>query len=74
MGNREEARLGERIAKAIVTPFMYVAPKLLTTPYETLAKSMIFNTINQENKEEKVQILENNLIFKLAELYDQSRN
>lgn len=68
LANRTEARVLEKISIALTKPFQYLAPTLITTPIETLAKSMIRNTIYDSGK--KVEIILNNEIFELAKLYD----
>jgi hypothetical protein len=66
--------MGERVAKILTAPFARFTPTLLTTPLDILAKSMIANTINKQSEENSsVDIVDNNRIFKLAELYDQSK-
>ena len=57
-----------------MAPFLKLAPTLLTTPLETLAKSMIANTIYEQPNGEKLDIVENARIFKLAELYNQEKH
>lgn len=68
LANRTETRVLEKISIALTKPFQYLAPTLITTPIETLAKSMIRNTIYDSGK--KVEIILNNEIFELAKLYD----
>jgi hypothetical protein len=70
--NRTESRFGEKIAIALTKPFQYFTPTLLTTPIETLAKSMIVNTVFQTP--DKVDIVDNNTIFEKAKLFDQVKS
>ena len=72
-GGRNESRFGERIALAITAPFKYLAPQLIHTPIDKLAKSMIKNTINY-NQDDKVEILDNAKIFDLSAKYDDKTN
>ncbi len=76
MVDREENRVGERIIRFLSTPFMYLAPTLITTPIDTLAKSLIASTIfaKQTNDENTVNLIDNKQIFALAELYDAHKN
>ena len=68
LANRTETRVVEKISIALTKPFQYLAPTLITTPIEILAKSMIRNTIYDSG--EKVEIILNNKIFELAKLYE----
>ena len=68
LADRTETRVLEKISIALTKPFQYLAPTLITTPIEILAKSMIRNTIYDSG--EKVEIILNNNIFELAKLYD----
>jgi hypothetical protein len=68
VADRTESRVTEKIALVLTKPFQYLAPTLITTPIEILAKSMIRNTIYDSG--EKVEILLNSQIFELAKLYD----
>ena len=65
---REERGIAEKIAKFILKPFQHLAPTLITTPTDTLAKAMVNNTINTNAP--KTEIVENAQIFELASLYN----
>lgn len=71
LAEREETRIGEKIGFILAKPFQYLAPTLLTTPIETLAKSIIANTIFKKAEDKKIQIIDNTEIFNLAKLYDE---
>jgi hypothetical protein len=71
---REESRIGEKIALAFTKPFQYVAPTLLTTPIEVLAKAIIQNTIYSKTDANKVEIVDNCHIFELSKGYDKENN
>jgi hypothetical protein len=73
LGQREESRIGEKVAIFFTKPFQHFCPSLLTTPFETLVKAMIANTIYKSPEEPKSHVVFNDQIFKLAELYDQSK-
>lgn len=69
--DRNESRLGEKIAIVLTKPIQLLAPTLISTPIETLAKSVIANTIFKHEEEKKVEIVENCKIFELAKIFDQ---
>ena len=68
--NRTETRPLEVLASIFLKPVKYFAPTLATTPIDILAKSLLANTIfiSEKNNE----IVDNNRIFDLSKLYDQS--
>jgi hypothetical protein len=66
MCEREERRLSESILRTLIKPVQYIAPTLMTTPTETLAKAMINNTYLADKA--KVEIIDNAKIFQLASL------
>lgn len=66
MCEREERRVFESILRTLIKPIQYIAPTLMTTPTETLAKAMINNTYLTEKS--SVEIIENSKIFQLANL------
>lgn len=68
--DRAESRPGERLTLALTKPFQCLAPKLLTIPIETLAKSIIANTIFKQDGQKPVEIVENTKIFDLAKMYE----
>ena len=68
---RAESRPFEKLALLVTKPIQALAPTLLHTPIEILAKSLIANTI-YVNEEKKVEILENNKIFESAKLVDKN--
>ena len=68
--DRQESRFGEKIAVALTKPFQLIAPTLLTTPIEILAKSIIANTIYKREDQKPVEIVDNCMIFELAKMYD----
>ena len=70
-GGRGENRFGEKLALALTAPFKYIAPQLIHTPIDKLAKSMIKNTLNFD-AEQKVEIVDNAKIFNLADKYDKN--
>ncbi|GAU97014.1 hypothetical protein RvY_08377 [Ramazzottius varieornatus] len=45
---REQFRLSEAVARFLLTPVAWVAPTLMTTPIETLARALIMNTVQQQ--------------------------
>lgn len=68
--DRQESRIGERVAQIITKPFQYLSPTLFTTPIETLAKAMVANTIYKRDDETPVETFENTKIFILAKMFD----
>jgi hypothetical protein len=68
--NRTDTRPFEVISSIFLKPLQFVAPTLATTPIDILAKSLIANTIYNFGK--KNEIIDNNRIFELAKMYDQS--
>lgn len=70
--DRTEQRVGEKLAIILTKPFQLLAPRFLSTPIETLAKSMIASTLFKSPDAKPVEILDNNKIFDLAEEYDKS--
>ncbi len=72
MVDRAEKRFGEQIARWLCKPIQYIFPKLLTTPIETLANSMIAKTIFSEETPKKVELIDNNEIFSASDLYTKS--
>lgn len=77
MAKRDELRFNERALQILTMPFQIITPKFLTTPIETLAKSMIENTINREFREgdqQIAEIIENDRIFELAKCYDNNKS
>ncbi|RNA34725.1 oxidoreductase HTATIP2 isoform X2 [Brachionus plicatilis] len=69
--DREESRVGESIFRALTKPFQYIAPTLLTTPIDTLAKAMLTNTfLNNKLSDDKNQLIENSMIFEASEIYE----
>jgi hypothetical protein len=72
--NRTETRVFEKIALMLTKPLDYLAPTLLRTPIDTLAHSMIANTIFKPENRPQVEIVENSHIFELAKLYQSNNN
>ncbi len=68
--DRSETRIAEKTLIVLTKPFQYLTPTLLSTPIETLAKSMIANTIFKGENEKSV--IDNNKIFELAKLFDEN--
>ncbi|UJR26588.1 hypothetical protein I4U23_007908 [Adineta vaga] len=63
---REERRPLERFAQTIVrNTVQRVAPELMTTPIDVLARAMCFNTFTKNRS--GVEILNNHTIFRLSE-------
>ena len=73
---RTEQRPAEAIALALTKPFQYLTPTLITTPIDTLAKSLLGATLYAEvdpkSKKANVEIIDNCRIFDLAKIYDQN--
>ncbi len=69
MTERAESRPFEKLALIVTKPIQSIAPTLIHTPIEILAKSLIANTINV-NQDKKVEIIENCKIFESAKLLD----
>ena len=76
LAEREESRPGESIARAFTKPFQYIAPTLLTTPIDTLAKSLLsatlYTEVDPKSKPANTEIIDNCKIFELAKIYDQN--
>lgn len=70
-GGRVENRLMERFALTLTAPFKYIAPQLIHTPIEKLAKSMVRQTLCY-NEENKVELIDNAKIFDLADKFDKN--
>ena len=70
--DREESRALESLAITLTKPFQFFTPTLLTTPIDTLAKSIIANTIlNTGLDNSKTHIVYNDKIFDQSKLYDE---
>ena len=73
---RTEHRMGESIALTLTKPFQYLTPTLITTPIDTLAKSLLsatlYSEVDPKSKKPNVEIIDNCKIFDLAKIYDQN--
>ena len=66
MVDRAEHRPMESFAQSIIrNTVQRVAPQLITTPIEVLARAMCFNAFTTERP--SIEILDNHTIFRLAE-------
>ncbi|CAD5124528.1 DgyrCDS12806 [Dimorphilus gyrociliatus] len=57
LGKRDEARMGERVAKFLLKPIVALSPTALSVPMEDVAKAMLNNSKKSIN--ESVEILDN---------------
>lgn len=64
LGNRQEHRIGERLALFVLRPVAYMCPTLITIPIETVARAMVANLWNKPGT--AVEILENSAIHRLG--------
>lgn len=63
--------MGEIIFRTLSKPFQYIAPTLVTTPIDILAKAMLANTFLERHlNDEKNVLIDNNKIFEASELYE----
>jgi hypothetical protein len=66
MVDRTEHRPLESLARTIVaSTIQRIAPELVTTPIDVLARAMCFNSFTKDRT--NVEILDNHAIFRLAE-------
>ena len=72
MVDRTESRIGERLLRFLFQPIQYLAPTLLTTPVKILATSMIANTVYSLKSPVTSEIVDNQKIFDLADMYNKS--
>jgi hypothetical protein len=72
--DRNETRVFEKLTLVLTKPVQCVAPTLLTTPIDTLAHSLIANTIYKPENRPQVEIVDNSHIFELAKLYQSNNN
>ena len=72
MVDRTEHRAFESLARTIIRHTVQrIAPELITTPIEVLARAMSVNTFVKDRP--SVEILENHAIFRLAEQQQQAK-
>jgi len=64
IGNRQETRIGERVALFVLRPVSYMFPTFITIPIETVARAMIANLWNKPGT--AVEILENSAVHHLG--------
>ena len=71
--DRVEKRSFERVALFLTKPIQYLCPRFITTPIDTLAKSVIANTIFNLQSQ-NTEIIDNDKIFDYANIYDDERS
>lgn len=65
ISNRQEHRLGERLALFLLRPISYMWPTFITAPVSTVVRAMIVNLWNKPGT--AVEILENPAVHRLGE-------
>ena len=73
MCEREESRIGEKLFRTLLKPISYLAPQLFTTPVNTLVNSMISKAIYTQDPPKKEEIVFNDVIFEMSEVYMKAR-
>uniref|UniRef100_A0A915C4X9 Protein HTATIP2 n=2 Tax=Parascaris TaxID=6254 RepID=A0A915C4X9_PARUN len=68
-GAREKPRFMETVARFGLAPFSFFFPTKFAIPFESLAKAMIYESLNLGDQ--KLRILDNAELHRLAALYDQ---
>ena len=64
LGDREESRPGEAVAKFFLKPVAYFFPTAITTPTDVVAKAMINNMLAAADR--PVELYENKAIHQLS--------
>jgi len=72
LANRTEPRMMETALRFLTRPIQILSPTLMSTPVSTLASSMLANTLHSDPAE-KMKIIDNVNIFRLAKVYDDEK-
>lgn len=63
--------MAESIFRALTKPFQFIAPTLVTTPIDILAKAMLAYTfLKNKLNDDKNHLIDNNMIFEASEIYE----
>lgn len=69
---RADAGFLEKAFISFSKPLQFVAPKLMHTPVQLMAKAMLANTFLSFEGEKSPQIVDNYRMYELEKLYDES--